>query len=152
MMKCAFFVAIVAVAESYQQLKNRGALPLRSHVLRHALPAGTALITGASSGIGLASAKALARAGCKSMVLTARRADRLEALSNELRSSHPGIEIHAAVLDVTDLKAVIRFPDELPGPFRRISLLLNNAGLAAGFGPVSTYNLDDMEVISIAAP
>ena len=96
----------------------------------------TTLITGASSGIGEASARALASAGCKSMVLAARRLDRLEALRDNLLADHEGLSIHAVQLDVTDLDAVLRLPEELPKDFSEVSVLLNNAGLAAGFGGV----------------
>jgi 3-hydroxy acid dehydrogenase/malonic semialdehyde reductase len=107
----------------------------------------TTLITGASSGIGEASARALASAGCKSMVLAARRLDRLEALRDNLLADHEGLSIHAVQLDVTDLDAVLRLPEELPKDFSEVSVLLNNAGLAAGFGGVDAYSMKDMEVM-----
>ena len=121
-------------------------LPLAANSLRMSL-SGTTLITGASSGIGRASALSLATAGSKSMVLAARRVDRLEELSNELRERHSDLQIHTVKLDVTDLDAVMRLPDELPEPFQAVSLLLNNAGLASGFGGVDEYDLKDMEVM-----
>jgi len=90
----------------------------------------TALVTGASSGIGEACARQLARAGAR-VIVTARRRDRLEALAAELDGP-----IHPLELDVSDHHAVQRALDELPTEWRDIDLLVNNAGLAAGLGPL----------------
>ncbi|WP_030803974.1 MULTISPECIES: SDR family NAD(P)-dependent oxidoreductase [unclassified Streptomyces] len=90
----------------------------------------TAVVTGASSGIGAATARALAAAGYR-VVLTARRKDRIEALAAEL----PNAQAHA--LDVTDRAAVDAFVaslDELPS----VDVLVNNAGGAFGAEPVAT--------------
>ncbi|PSO54187.1 MAG: NAD(P)-dependent oxidoreductase [Actinobacteria bacterium QS_5_72_10] len=84
----------------------------------------TALVTGASSGIGEACARQLARAGAR-VIVTARRRDRLEALAAELDGP-----IHPLELDVSDHHAVQRALDELPTEWRDIDLLVNNAGLA----------------------
>ncbi|MGW7485812.1 SDR family oxidoreductase [Streptomyces sp. NPDC054786] len=87
----------------------------------------TAVVTGASSGIGAATARALAAAGYR-VVLTARRKDRIEALAAEL----PNAEAYA--LDVTDRAAVDAFADRYPS----IDVLVNNAGGAYGAEPVAT--------------
>ncbi|MFF8314177.1 SDR family oxidoreductase [Streptomyces lydicus] len=87
----------------------------------------TAVVTGASSGIGAATARALAAAGYR-VVLTARRKDRIEALAAEL----PGARAHA--LDVTDRAAVDAFASSLD----RCDVLVNNAGGAFGAEPVAT--------------
>ncbi|MCP3917769.1 MAG: SDR family NAD(P)-dependent oxidoreductase [bacterium] len=79
-----------------------------------------ALVTGASAGIGAATARALAAAGAR-VLLTARRQDRLEALATEL----PGSE--ARVLDVRDARAVAATVESRP-----IDLVVANAGLAFG--------------------
>ncbi|QHC20339.1 SDR family oxidoreductase [Streptomyces sp. GS7] len=90
----------------------------------------TAVVTGASSGIGAATARALAAAGYR-VVLTARRKDRIEALAAEL----PHAEAYA--LDVTDRAAVDAFAHSLDR-FPSIDVLVNNAGGALGAEPVAT--------------
>ncbi|PBC83278.1 NADP-dependent 3-hydroxy acid dehydrogenase YdfG [Streptomyces sp. 2224.1] len=90
----------------------------------------TAVVTGASSGIGAATARALAAAGYR-VVLTARRKDRIEALAAEL----PDAEAYA--LDVTDRAAVDAFAADL-GRYPSVDVLVNNAGGAYGAEPVAT--------------
>ncbi|WP_405839429.1 SDR family oxidoreductase [Streptomyces platensis] len=90
----------------------------------------TAVVTGASSGIGAATARALAAAGYH-VVLTARRKDRIEALAAEL----PNAEAYA--LDVTDRAAVDAFAADL-GRHPSVDVLVNNAGGALGAEPVAT--------------
>ncbi|MFG2211556.1 SDR family NAD(P)-dependent oxidoreductase [Streptomyces sp. NPDC048638] len=90
----------------------------------------TAVITGASSGIGAATARQLAAAGYR-VVLTARRKDRIEALAAEL----PHAEAYA--LDVTDRAAVDAFAASLDR-YPSIDVLVNNAGGALGAEPVAT--------------
>ncbi|MFC9231817.1 SDR family oxidoreductase [Streptomyces decoyicus] len=90
----------------------------------------TAVVTGASSGIGAATARALAAAGYH-VVLTARRKDRIEALAAEL----PNAEAYA--LDVTDRAAVDAFAAAL-GRYPSVDVLVNNAGGAYGAEPVAT--------------
>lgn len=91
----------------------------------------TAVVTGASSGIGAATARQLAEAGYH-VVLTARRKDRIEALAAELtEAGHPAT---AHALDVTDRGAV----DALAASLDRCDVLVNNAGGAIGAEPVAT--------------
>ncbi|GAO09309.1 SDR family oxidoreductase [Streptomyces lydicamycinicus] len=90
----------------------------------------TAVVTGASSGIGAATARALAAAGYH-VVLTARRKDRIEALAAEL----PNAEAYA--LDVTDRAAVDAFATVLDR-YPSVDVLVNNAGGALGAEPVAT--------------
>jgi NADP-dependent 3-hydroxy acid dehydrogenase YdfG len=92
----------------------------------------TAVVTGASSGIGAATARRLAEAGYR-VVLTARRKDRIEALAGELRAS--GADAVAHVLDVTDRPAVDAFAASLTDG---CAVLVNNAGGALGADPVET--------------
>lgn len=91
----------------------------------------TAVVTGASSGIGAATARQLAAAGYH-VVLTARRKDRIEALAAELTEA--GHEATAHALDVTDRPAVDAFAASL----ERVDVLVNNAGGALGAEPVAT--------------
>ncbi|MER5916987.1 SDR family NAD(P)-dependent oxidoreductase [Streptomyces sp. NPDC001982] len=90
-----------------------------------------AVVTGASSGIGAATARGLAEAGYR-VVLTARRKDRIEALAEEINAA--GHAATAYQLDVTDRVAV----DEFATAFKTIGVLVNNAGGALGADPVAT--------------
>ncbi|MFD5230023.1 SDR family NAD(P)-dependent oxidoreductase [Streptomyces qaidamensis] len=90
-----------------------------------------AVVTGASSGIGAATARQLAAAGYR-VVLTARRKDRIEALAEKITKA--GHQATAYALDVTDRAAV----DEFATAFKTIGVLVNNAGGAGGADPVAT--------------
>ncbi|MDT0343430.1 SDR family NAD(P)-dependent oxidoreductase [Streptomyces litchfieldiae] len=96
----------------------------------------TAVITGASSGIGAATARHLAAAGHR-VVLTARRAERVEALAEELTKA--GYEAEAHPLDVTDRAAVDAFAAALD----RCDVLINNAGGAFGLDSVASADPGD---------
>ncbi len=102
----------------------------------------TVLVTGASSGIGEACARAFAARGAR-LVLTARRTDRLEALGRELREAH-GTESHLLTLDVRDVGVVTRVLEELPQPWA-VDVLINNAGLGRGFEPLQDGDSRDWE-------
>lgn len=101
----------------------------------------TALITGATSGIGEAAARAFVEAGWH-VIGTGRRADRLAALSAEL-----GERFHAAEFDVRDEAARDAALDALPEAFREIDLLVNNAGLALGLEPAHKANLSNWKTM-----
>ncbi|MGY1433883.1 SDR family NAD(P)-dependent oxidoreductase [Streptomyces reniochalinae] len=96
-----------------------------------AVPSRTAVVTGASSGIGAATARGLAAAGYR-VVLTARRADRIEALAGRINEA--GHHAEAYPLDVTDRAAVDAFARTLPA----VDVLVNNAGGALGADPVAS--------------
>ncbi len=102
------------------------------------------LITGASSGIGEATARAFAHAG-KSLVLLARREDRLKQIATELRKQHPGIEVHTLTGDVTDRTAISRIFEREASTLSRITVLLNNAGLARGLAPLQSGRPEDWD-------
>lgn len=102
----------------------------------------TIMITGASSGIGMACARKLARAGQR-MILVARRTDRLDALASELKKV--GVEVFTASLDVRDKEACETLIRNLPDSFREIHVLINNAGLAAGLAPVQRGDIGDWD-------
>lgn len=94
-------------------------------------------VTGASEGLGAATARALAAAGAK-LALCARGAEKLEALAASLRSR--GAEVLALPTDVSQPKALERFASEALCRFGRLDALVNNAGTAAG---VAFESLDD---------
>ena len=86
----------------------------------------TALVTGASSGIGKAFAELLARKGY-AVVLTARRGDRLEALAAELMQKH-NVATHTIVADLSQPEASAQIANELAARNITVDLLVNNAG------------------------
>ncbi|HAX96486.1 MAG TPA: NAD(P)-dependent oxidoreductase, partial [Prolixibacteraceae bacterium] len=88
----------------------------------------TVLITGATSGIGKATAALLAANGYR-LILTGRRADRLSAISKELENLHH-TEIVCLSFDIRDKNAVEEAVNSIPKDFRAIDVLVNNAGLA----------------------
>ncbi|CUM50471.1 uncharacterized protein AC631_02960 [Debaryomyces fabryi] len=104
------------------------------------------LITGASSGIGEATAKEIASAanGNLKLVLCARRKEKLDYLSKELTEKYPSIKVHVAQLDVSKLETIKPFIDNLPEEFANVDVLVNNAGLALGRDEVGTIKTDDM--------
>lgn len=91
----------------------------------------TALVTGASSGIGTATARALARLGYD-LVITGRRTDRLQKLNDELEREY-GVKVHVLGFDIRDRFQTEGALSALPDRFREVDLLVNNAGLASGF-------------------
>ena len=99
-----------------------------------------ALITGASSGIGEATARKLAALGYD-LVLTARRAERLERLAAELRTAH-SIEVQNLIFDVRDERACEEYLAQISTE-RAIDVLVNNAGLAAGLEHIDAGSTED---------
>jgi short-subunit dehydrogenase len=86
----------------------------------------TALVTGASAGIGLALAELLAERGY-TLVLSARREDRLAALATRLASAH-GVQVHVIACDLADPAAPARLVAALDARGLRVDVLVNNAG------------------------
>lgn len=103
----------------------------------------TVLITGATSGIGKATAQLLARNNYK-IILCGRREDRLIELEREL-SKHT--EIHTLLFDVRDKKTVFESISSLPETFSNIDILINNAGNAHGLDPIQNGDLDDWDAM-----
>ncbi|KAJ2764538.1 hypothetical protein IWQ56_004447 [Coemansia nantahalensis] len=91
------------------------------------------LITGASAGIGEACAYQFAAAGAN-VILTARRAERLEAVRAAINAKWPSVQVRVAALDVCDRAAVGRVVGSIAGP---IDVLVNNAGVALGMEAVA---------------
>lgn len=99
-----------------------------------------AVVTGATSGFGEATARIFAQNGWN-LVLLARRAERLVNLQNVLEKS---VSVHTLCCDVRDEKAVNEAFDSLPKEIQdNIYILVNNAGLAVGRGPIDTGLTDD---------
>ncbi len=103
----------------------------------------TALITGASSGIGYETAKTLANLGFQ-LIICGRREERLKELQASLQLQTP---VHILVFDITDRQAVTLALNSLPTAFSQIDLLVNNAGNAHGLGPIHEGNLDDWDTM-----
>jgi serine 3-dehydrogenase len=98
----------------------------------------TAIVTGATAGIGEAAVRAFAGAGWR-VIGTGRRADRLEALADEIGRD----TLHTIAFDIRDETAREQALRDLPDGFRDIDLLVNNAGLALGTAPAQEAKLDD---------
>ena len=103
----------------------------------------TLFITGATSGFGEATARRFAAAGW-SLVLAGRRAERLQALADELRAQ---TEVWPVTLDVRDRAAVQAAADALPPAFARLRGLFNNAGLALKTDRAHEADLDDWDTM-----
>jgi 3-hydroxy acid dehydrogenase / malonic semialdehyde reductase len=101
----------------------------------------TILITGATSGIGKATATLFAARG-ERLILCGRRQERLEALQNEFQC-----ESHLLNFDVRDRAAVFEAINSLPEQWKSIDLLINNAGNAHGLDPVHKADLDDWDAM-----
>jgi NADP-dependent 3-hydroxy acid dehydrogenase YdfG len=100
-------------------------------------------ITGASSGIGAATALAFAREGAR-LLLAARRAGKLAEVASAALAN--GAEaVHSINLDVRNRIAVQRAIDELPEEWARIEILVNNAGLSRGMDKLYTGRVEDWE-------
>ena len=103
----------------------------------------TALITGATSGIGRAAAKALAAEGFD-LIICGRRKDALEELAEELGSQ---VNVHTLRFDVRHKEEVNKAIQELPQEFSHIDILVNNAGNAHGLDPIHTGDLEDWDAM-----
>lgn len=99
------------------------------------------LITGATSGIGKATAMLLAENGF-ALILTGRRKERLEILSNELKIK---TDVLTCCFDVRNKDDVYNALQKLPDEWKNIDVLVNNAGLAVGLSPVHDGNEEDWD-------
>lgn len=103
----------------------------------------TVLITGATSGIGLATAELLAQNNFK-LILCGRNTEKLADLQQQLGAV---TEVTTLEFDVRDRKTVLEKIGNLPAGFATIDVLINNAGNAHGLDPIDTGNLDDWDAM-----
>ena len=106
----------------------------------------TILITGASSGIGRSTAHLFAAKGYQ-LILTARREDKLHQVIAEIQARYP-VDILPLIFDVQDARQVQEAIQSIPTErFPTIDVLLNNAGLALGMGPIDQGDLNDWDTM-----
>ncbi len=101
------------------------------------------LITGATSGIGEATARLLSTNAFK-LVLCGRRVDRLKKLAQELSAQ---TEVTTLSFDVRNRQAVTASLRSLPDAWKKIDVLINNAGNAHGLDPIQSGNIDDWDAM-----
>lgn len=104
-------------------------------------PKRTALITGATAGIGEATARLLAKNNFR-LILCGRRSDRLNGLKKELSGM---TDVHTLAFDIRKRQEVSSAMQSLPAAWRTIDVLINNAGGAHGLDPIQTGSIDDWE-------
>lgn len=103
----------------------------------------TILITGATSGIGQATAEVLAQAGHR-LILTGRREDRLHKLQENLKSRY-GTETFPLSFDIRQEAVTRQMVKALPETWSEVDILINNAGLASGLAPIHEGDIDDWD-------
>jgi 3-hydroxy acid dehydrogenase/malonic semialdehyde reductase len=104
-----------------------------------------ALITGATAGIGEACAKVFAREGYN-LILTGRRLDRLEKLAEQLNKEY-NVEIAISSFDVRNREQVIENLEGLLAKWKKVDVLVNNAGLSQGLDPIQKGSYDDWDTM-----
>jgi 3-hydroxy acid dehydrogenase/malonic semialdehyde reductase len=115
----------------------------------------TIVVTGASSGIGKATAMEFARTSPKDLklILTARRIDKIKALADEIKKEvGDGVKVHPVQLDVSNADAVRSFVSNLPQEFKNIDVLVNNAGMVKGVdkaGDIKEADMNEMFNINV---
>jgi 3-hydroxy acid dehydrogenase/malonic semialdehyde reductase len=105
----------------------------------------TALITGATSGIGEACAHLFAQQGYR-MILVARRAEKLEKIAKHFTDKY-AVEITTLIADVRDKAALSRVLEELPEDWKQVDVLINNAGLSQGLDPIDKGDTNDWDTM-----
>jgi NADP-dependent 3-hydroxy acid dehydrogenase YdfG len=101
------------------------------------------LITGATSGIGLACAHIFAK-NKYNLIISGRRSDRLKKIATELQRNYK-VEVLSLSFDIRNRKATEKAFETLPDNWKKIEILVNNAGLAAGLNPLQEGSVDDWE-------
>ncbi|MDR3246512.1 MAG: SDR family oxidoreductase [Prevotellaceae bacterium] len=103
----------------------------------------TALITGATSGIGKATAFAFAEKGFR-LILTGRRTGRLVEVADSIKNKY-GVETAILAFDVRNRQETENAVDSIPVEFKDIDILVNNAGLAVGLSHIQDADADDWD-------
>ena len=102
-----------------------------------------ALVTGATSGIGKSTAEIFAKNGY-TLIITGRREDRLNAIQKNIEATYK-VKVHTLCFDIRKLLEVEKAINELPAELKKIDVLVNNAGLAAGLSAIQDGNVDHWE-------
>jgi 3-hydroxy acid dehydrogenase/malonic semialdehyde reductase len=105
----------------------------------------TILITGATSGVGEACAHLFAKEKYN-LVLTGRRLDRLEKLSNDLKEKYQ-VKVMQLNFDVRDKETVVNYLEKLTDEWKNIDVLINNAGLSQSLDPIQNGSYDDWDTM-----
>ncbi|MFP4556265.1 MAG: SDR family NAD(P)-dependent oxidoreductase [Bacteroidales bacterium] len=103
----------------------------------------TALVTGATSGIGEATAYLLAKNGYR-VIITGRRQEKLDGLKKDIKSKFQQ-DVLTLCFDIRLQEKVVEAINSIPEEWEHVDVLVNNAGLAAGLNPVQEGNLSDWE-------
>ena len=102
-----------------------------------------ALITGATAGIGEATAELFAREGYN-LILTGRRIYRLDKLAAHLNKKY-NVEVAVSSFDVRNREEVLENLEGLPAKWKKVNVLINNAGLSQGLDPIDKGDMDDWD-------
>ncbi|MBT4790190.1 MAG: SDR family NAD(P)-dependent oxidoreductase [Halobacteriovoraceae bacterium] len=100
------------------------------------------MITGATSGIGLATAHSLAKYGCN-LIITGRREKRLNQIKINLEQT--GVEVVSLCFDIQDKTQIEKTLSQNKSVLKQVSVLINNAGMAKGVDPIDKAELEDWE-------
>lgn len=122
--------------------QNTSLTPKTQNITTHDMKK-TVLITGATSGIGRATARLLAQNGYR-LVICGRREDRLAELQDEFAEL---TDVQTLNFDVRNKKAVAKAIKSLPADFLNIDVLINNAGNAHGLDPIENGDVDDWDAM-----
>ena len=104
------------------------------------------LITGATSGIGRATALEFAKNGVKHLVVTGRRKEKLDTLQAQIHEEY-GTDVYTLVFDIRNQKLCEEAYASLPQAYKPLDILINNAGLAQGLDPIHNGSFEDWDTM-----